>query len=465
LKENLHTEFKSSFNDSVIETLVAFANSNGGNVLVGLNDKGLPIKGFKIGEETFQKWINEIKNKTQPSIIPDIKLIKLKGQQVVSISIQEFPVKPVSFKGRYYKRIKNSNHQLSPIEITDLNIQSLQLSWDAYPSDGITQKDLDSKKITKFISKVNTIGRFKLEGTNIECLEKLRLVSKNKITNAALLLFAKSTIKYNVHLGRFKTPSHIIDDKMLQGTLFEAVEDTMKYIVSQIKVAFEITGKTTQRTEIFEYPLPALRELVLNALIHRDYLSPIDVQIKIFDNSITFFNPGKLYGSLTVNDLKTNSYQAYTRNKLIAEAFYLTGDIEKYGSGFMRIREELKQYPTMQLICEEIPNGFLATLTYTKQKTSVNTQSKVGDKVGEKVGDKVGDKVGEKVGENISVNQKAILRLIASKPDISAPEMAKKIGISIRKTEENIRKLREMNKLIRVGPAKGGHWEIIENEM
>jgi ATP-dependent DNA helicase RecG len=87
-----------------------------------------------------------------------------------------------------------------------------------------------------------------------------------------------------------------------------------------MKVAFEITGVTTQRTEILEYPLPAIRELILNCLIHRDYLSPIDAQIKVFDNYITFYNPGKLYGDLIVEDLKTDKYQAEARNKLLAEA-------------------------------------------------------------------------------------------------------------------------------------------------
>ncbi len=144
------------------------------------------------------------------------------------------------------------------------------------------------------------------------------------------------------------------------------------YIVSQIKVAFEIKGMPTQRTEIFEYPLPALRELALNSLIHRDYLSPIDVQIKIFDNKIAFFNPGKLYGDLTVEDLKKDNYQAFARNKLIAEAFYLTGDIEKYGSGFLRIRNEIKSYPSMSLFFDEIPNGFLVSLNYFTQKTSLS---------------------------------------------------------------------------------------------
>ena len=93
----------------------------------------------------------------------------------------------------------------------------------------------------------------------------------------------------------------------------------------------------------------ALRELLLNAVVHRDYTSPVDIQIKIFDNAIIFFNPGKLLGDLTVEKLKSDNYQSRTRNKLVAEAFYLTRDIEKYGSGFIRVRQEIRSYPTMEL--------------------------------------------------------------------------------------------------------------------
>lgn len=149
---------------------------------------------------------------------------------------------------------------------------------------------------------------------------------------------------YNIHIGRFKTPSTIIDDRMIRATLFDAVEECMKYILSHMKVAFEFTGEI-QRNEIFEYPLSAIRELVLNAVVHRDYTSPGDIQIKIFDKSVTFFNPGTLYDGLTVEQLKKDHYQSRIRNMLIAEAFYLTKVIEKYGSGYVRVRNEIAKYP------------------------------------------------------------------------------------------------------------------------
>ncbi len=161
-------------------------------------------------------------------------------------------------------------------------------------------------------------------------LEKLGFVKKGKPRNACILLFSNKEIDYSVHVGRFKTSDMIIDEKIYKAPLFDVVELIMQYFYHWIKVAIEITGKKTQRDEIFEYPIPALREIILNSIVHRDYTSPIDTQIKIFDNSITVFNPGKLYGDLTVEDLQTDHYQSNARNRLIAEAFYLTNDIEKY---------------------------------------------------------------------------------------------------------------------------------------
>ncbi|PIV62125.1 MAG: ATP-dependent DNA helicase, partial [Bacteroidetes bacterium CG02_land_8_20_14_3_00_31_25] len=185
--------------------------------------------------------------------------------------------------------------------------------------------------------------------------------------------------------GRLKTPDLILDDKILRNTLFELVEETMRYIISHLKVAYEISSKTvlktTQRTEIFEYPLEALRELVLNSIIHRKYNSSVDIQIKIFDNKISIFNPGELYGNITIEDLQHDDYQASARNKLIVEAFYLTGDIEKYGTGYRRIREALKNYPTMKFDFKEIQGGFLAELSYQKQRLTENAVDNVVDNV------------------------------------------------------------------------------------
>jgi ATP-dependent DNA helicase RecG len=111
--------------------------------------------------------------------------------------------------------------------------------------------------------------------------------------------------------------------------------------------------------EIPEYPMDAIRELLVNALVHRDCQSPTGIQIRIYDNSITFFNPSGLFGNITEEALGTDSYQASTRNKQIAEAFYLTNEIEKYGSGFIRIRKAIADYPTMKFRYQNLGHGFM----------------------------------------------------------------------------------------------------------
>ena len=120
-------EFKKSFGKDVVETVVAFANTQGGTVLLGVSDGG-SVLGCSCGDESPQVWVNEIKQNTSPSIIPSIEPVRLKNKTVVAIHVDEFPVKPVAFRDRYYKRVANSNHRMSLTEIANMHLQSLQLS-------------------------------------------------------------------------------------------------------------------------------------------------------------------------------------------------------------------------------------------------------------------------------------------------------------------------------------------------
>jgi len=122
--ESENTEFKTSFNEGVIETLVAFSNAKGGTVYVGVTDKS-EVTGIQMGKETVQNWINEIKNKTAPQIFPDIEILTFGGKTVVSLIVTEYPIKPVSTKGRYYKRVENSNHLLSVAEVVDMHLKTV----------------------------------------------------------------------------------------------------------------------------------------------------------------------------------------------------------------------------------------------------------------------------------------------------------------------------------------------------
>ena len=173
--------------------MVAFANACGGAVYIGISNKGR-ITGIALGKETLQNWINEVKNKTTPQIIPDVEVLNLGDKTLVEVKIPEYPVKPISYRGRFYKRSGNSNHLLSVREISDLYLQSLQNSWDSYLYSGATLNDLDLSKITEFIARVNEVKRFSLPSDPGEAMKKLNMVRQNTPTNAAMILFAKQKI-------------------------------------------------------------------------------------------------------------------------------------------------------------------------------------------------------------------------------------------------------------------------------
>ncbi len=125
--ESETVEFKAGFNKEIIISLVAFANTKGGKVIIGVDNKGR-VTGIDAGPETVQRYLNEVKVATYPQILPNVDEHEIEGKTVLVFEISEYPVKPISFKNRYYKRVKNSNHLLTLDEIVDLQQQSLNIS-------------------------------------------------------------------------------------------------------------------------------------------------------------------------------------------------------------------------------------------------------------------------------------------------------------------------------------------------
>ena len=169
--EGERLEFKSNFSKAVIETLVAFSNTRGGQLLIGVDNNGI-IKGVDITEETIQKWINEIKQNTEPAVFPIIELVSTHGKKVVIFKVSEFPVKPVAYKDRYYGRKLNSNHKLNVDEISELRFVSLSYSFDAFEID-TAFGELNEKALSIFRDKVNKSGRYKLSNDLMKDFKRL----------------------------------------------------------------------------------------------------------------------------------------------------------------------------------------------------------------------------------------------------------------------------------------------------
>jgi ATP-dependent DNA helicase RecG len=389
---------------------------------------------------------NEIKSKTSPQIIPDAEIVAFEGKTILALSVPEYPIKPVSVRGKYFKRISNSNHLLGVEEIANEYLKTINSSWDFYIDPNHSEADLSKEKIAKFINKIKQNDGIRKAGlSNAKILNKMEILRNGQVTFGAYLLFAKGDcLISDVQVGRFKSDITIIDSVSLNTDLFQEVDSIIAFIKKHLKVEYIITGEP-QRTERFDYPLDAIREIVVNMVVHRDYRDSSASIVKIFDDRIEFYNPGKLHGGITVQDLLSGNYVSKSRNKLIAKAFKEAGVIERYGSGIIRVCKICREYGVKKPDFYEISNGFQVIL-YNEKVTDVT--------------DNVTD-VTDNVTDNVTDRTKEILNLIMENDKITISEITKHIGVAKRTISRDIEKLKKDNLLERVGTEKGGYWRVL----
>jgi ATP-dependent DNA helicase RecG len=432
-------EFKTSFNAETIETLVAFANAKGGAVYIGVADDA-EVAGVSLGRGATAGWVNEVKNKTAPCIIPDVEIIEKDAKTVVVLSVAEYPVKPVSFKGRYYKRIGNSNQLLSLSEVVNLHLQTINSSWDAYLDTVHSPDDISLDKVQAAIEVMKSNG-LTISETPVLFLQKYDLLRDGKLTNAAYLLFkAKDSFTTTIELGRFQDAITIKDTARTKTDILTQIEQVLDFVRKHINKRVIITGEA-RNTQKWQYPLEAIREIVINMIIHRDYRSSSDSIVKIFDNKIEFYNPGQLPEGITVEDLLSNNYKSTPRNKLIADFCKDMRLIEKYGSGIGRIVDYFKQDGLPMPDFRNISGGFQVTVYGREFSDDTPIDTPIDTPM-------------------ITKGEKKVLELIQNDSFIKREEIAELLGVSINTVKAFISVLKKKGVLERVGNNKTGHWKI-----
>jgi len=336
-------EFKVSFGIEVKETAGAFSNHRGGNIFIGVNNQG-SVLGTTITHETLANWANEISTISEPTIIPTIDDFEVNGKVVVVITIKEFPLKPVAIRGRCYRRVGASNRVMTPAEISEMHNQSIGSSWDTLPHPTKQQKDIDIRLVGEYSKRATDTGRrnFKSNTDPIQLLKKLELITEDKPTWASIIAFGTNPpIQAKVKCGKIRGTATIVDDFVVDVPLLNQLDEVMGYFKRALQLSYSFDG-SAKRKETWEYPLEALREAVTNAICHRDYGSNSEIQIKIFDDRLTIWNPGMLPFNVTIEDLYDPDHLSEPRNKLLAMIFYDVGLIERYGSGIQKILKECK---------------------------------------------------------------------------------------------------------------------------
>jgi ATP-dependent DNA helicase RecG len=448
--ESQTLEFKASFSNEAAETIAAFSNTSGGTVLLGVADNG-DIAGLTLTPEKLQQWVNEIKTKTTPAILPESEVITLDGKTVAALRVKEYPIKPVGVKGRYYKRVGNANHLMSPQEVAQAHFKTFNSSWDYTTDPEHTIADISITKIKKFVRLVNRGKKNKIKDTPLQVLRKLNLLRGKHITRACYLLFLKRESMFTaIELGRFQTPIIIKDGDRTKADLFTQVDAVFDFVTKHINKEYIITGKP-QRDERWDYPLDALREIIINSIVHRDYSGPTGGIVKVYDDKIEISNTGRLPPGLTVPLLLSGKYVSEPRNPQVAAMFKEAGIIERYGSGIGRIIADFKEYGLLPPEFSEAGNSFIVTI-YKKRISGFIQGAPV--ETGETTREKSNEKSDEKSNEKV-------LRLIAKNPAITTGTLSAKLNLSVSGIAKIIRNLKKKQKLRRIGPDKGGHWEVL----
>ncbi len=349
-------EFKEIPNKAFYKTISAFANTKGGIILLGVDKNSNPV-GIELSTRFLEDLTNRIVNKL--SLYPEIETIDIEGKRVITVRVVHSGYL-VSYEGRYYERIGNTTREMNQQKLKVLLLKGKP--WDSIITD-ISLEEIDSDSVKNFIHLAvnnNRLTNVSLNEPQQIILEKLDLLVDGKLTNGAVLLFGNNPQKHFINLciriGRFKTETTIIDDKWVKGNLFQQFEETIKIIKQFISVRYDIKG--IERQDIWDYPITAIREALLNALTHRDYFNIANfIVIKVYDDHIWFSNPGGLPEGITIGQLK-KPHQSYLRNPLIAKVFYLAGFIEQYGSGTVRMVNWMKEAALPEPGYKEEMGGF-----------------------------------------------------------------------------------------------------------
>ena len=340
--ENATAEFKENFDREVIETAAAFANTNGGVILIGVSDQR-EIRGITVGKETLRDVSNRISQATEPRVVLEIESVDMEGKSVLLIRIAECRIKPVSVKGVCYRRVGNSNHVMSPQEIAQMHLNTVGQSWDQLLVTSAGIDDIADKKIEWYLTRRETT-RNVAKPQDMSLTALLRnidgLSDEETPTHAGILFFGKYPQRFfqnaQLRVVRFKGTSvtHPVIDRLdCSGALWEMVDAAEEFIRKNIRLLSLRTSKSFQRDDKFEYPLEALREAIINALIHRNYQKHSDVRVFIFDNRVEIINPGTF-----PEGVSPDAPVHEPVNPILSQFMYDVGFIERYGSGIKMMK-------------------------------------------------------------------------------------------------------------------------------
>lgn len=376
--ENKTTEFKREYMDDIKYAVVAFANTNGGKIYIGVNDNG-SVQGVENTDATILRITNMIRDSIRPDVtmFTECAIETIEEKPVIVLTVQRGTARPYYLAGKGIRPegvyVRQSASSVPASETAILNMIK-ETSGDRYEDARSINQQLTFEKAESYFTKHDLpLGEQQKRTLNI-------IGPDGTYTNLGMLLSDQCvhTIKLAVFDGSKK--SVFRDRKELSGSLLTQLEDAYSYIdqFNRIRAEFEGLDRIDKR----DYPSEALREALLNAITHRDYSFSGPTLISIFDDRIEFVTIGGLVRGLTFDDIMLGV--SALRNQNLANVFYRLKLIEAYGTGILKINENYADC-TVKPQFEVTDNAFKITLpniNYTGERKGVPSTAplKVTDK-------------------------------------------------------------------------------------
>ena len=519
LQESEVIELKKStseLKEGIISICAILNKHQKGKLYFGIRNDGCVV-GQSVSEKTIRDISKSISDNIEPKIFPKINPRTLDGKKCIQIEFTGDDIPYYAF-GRAYMRVGDEDRKISPQELEKIILKKNKdaLAWDKEICKEATIDDINIERLKWFLKK----AKKSFDGAK-NSLGKLGLLSEGKLRNTAVILFGKNPIEFfpnaKLRCAVFgMTTAVTIDMQEFTGDLFTLIEEAEKYILKNIHIGMELDGMF--RVDVPEINKKAFREAIINAFCHRNYYLYDSVNIAVFKDCLEVRSPGKLYGDLTINRIKKGKISE-RRNELLSEMFHLIQFVERWGRGINLIlsREPKTEFEEigrqfivtfrrkrLEWMAEELDGGLVERLAENQKRilgiatknprvskreisnllristTAIDKNIKILKRKGllKRVGSAkgglflitipkrreyiFGDMFVEGLVEGLAENQKKILKLIAKNSYLSKREMALSLEISTTAIDQNIITLKKKGFLKRIGPAKGGHWEIIK---
>lgn len=472
--ESQYLEFKRKIpekSEKYMKTVVAFANGSGGKIVFGIEDDTCKVIGIQ-QEEAFRIMdglTTAICDSCTPMITPIITMASIDEKVVIIVTIQAGGQRPyyITAEGKEkgtYVRVSGTTRHADSFIVKELEFEGANRCFDqtyAAPHDAVTDSEID-KLCEKMYDYAVQNRKLQEEAGNIKRLTKQNLLSWGFLvkkgeeyypTNAYLLMSGESMPQVTIQCGVFKGSDRtvFIDRKEYGGDLVHQMDEAYEYVLRSINMGAEIKG--LYRRDVYELPTDCIREMICNAVVHRSYLHPSNIQVAVYDDRVEVTSPGMLAGSLKIEDIKEGI--SIPRNRALVYAFTYMNLMEHWGSGIPRMISRCREEGLREPELLEVGGNFRINLYRFRDKTRLGKST---DKYGKST-----DKYGKST-DNLSDAQRRVLDFAEKTGRVTNKDVQDLLQVKDSRALKVLNSLVITGSLVKKGKLRGSYY-ILNDEI